>query len=189
DGVPALEASLAFPYGVAVGPDGKLYFSDGHNHRVRRIEPDGTIITVAGTGEAGETGDGGPATQAQILHPRGLVFDKEGRLYIGTHGGSRIRMIDTDGVISTVVESDGQNLDLSADGDLYINRWKVDLSRWSEQGLEILFEAGAYVVKGPGADEVLPDVWTIPANFGIDPQGHIFISDENVHRVYWIQFP
>lgn len=186
DGTRAVKASLAFPYGVAVGPDGKIYFSDGHNHRVRTIEPNGTIATVAGTGEQGLSGDGGPARKADLTHPRGLAFDEEGNLYIGTHGGGRVRMVDTQGVISTVVKADVANIDLSPTGDLYINHWKVDLSKWSEQGLEVIFEGGSYPVKVSGAADTT--LYVTPWNFGVDPEGRIFISDDSGARVYRVEF-
>ena len=66
DGTLAQKANLDKSFGVAFGPDGRLYFSDGDNHRIRTIEPDGTIATVAGTGEPGESRDGGPATKARL---------------------------------------------------------------------------------------------------------------------------
>ena len=102
DGGPAAEAQLRLAYGVAAGPDGSLYIADTGNHRIRMVDRNGIITTVAGTGEPGFSGDGGPATQAQLVRPMGLVFDPEGNLYIWDEGNRRIRMIDRNGTITTV---------------------------------------------------------------------------------------
>ena len=71
------------PMGVVVDTFGTLYFSDGDNSQVRKFEPDGTPAPVAGTGQLGESGDGGPATEAQLASPREPTFDTAGNLYVG----------------------------------------------------------------------------------------------------------
>ena len=102
DGGPATEAELHNASAIAVGPDGNLFISDSGNHRVRMVDTDGIITTVAGTGEQGFSGDGGPATQASLNNPLGLVVDGQGNLYMWDAGNLRIRMVDTDGIITTV---------------------------------------------------------------------------------------
>jgi len=123
DGIPAAEAQLSTPHGVAVGPDGSLYVADTGSHRIRQIGPDGTIQTVAGTGTAGFSGDGGPATQAQIDSPWGLTVTKDGSLYFADHNNRRIRRVSVEGIITTV----GPEFDLATsdvalgeDGSLYV---------------------------------------------------------------------
>ena len=69
DGGPATEAQIKGPFGVLKGPDGGLYICDTYNHVIRRMDPNGTITTVAGTGQKGYNGDGGPATQARLNEP------------------------------------------------------------------------------------------------------------------------
>lgn len=94
DGGPALAAQLAFPQDLEFGPDGRLYFADTNNHRVRAIDlTTGTIETVAGTGEEGYAGDGGPALEAQLNRPFGVAFDDAGDLYISDTFNSRIRKV------------------------------------------------------------------------------------------------
>jgi len=107
DGAPALETDIDCPAGLAFGPDGIFYFSDHGNNRVRRLERDGTVRTVAGSGPAGVGqgsfgGDGGPATSATLQEPWGIAFDSKGNLYIADRDNDRIRRVDTDGTISTV---------------------------------------------------------------------------------------
>lgn len=101
DGGPALEAELASIEGLVVDSNGTVYFSDPDNHRVRKVRPDGIIETVAGTGQAGSSGDGGPASDAQLDHPMGLALDAEGALLIADANQHRIRKVSTEGVIST----------------------------------------------------------------------------------------
>lgn len=113
DGGPVLAAQLNFEAGgnpepsggLTMGPDGALYVSDGLNHRIRRIDLAGDLIeTIAGTGEPGYSGDGGPAVDAQINNVRDLEFGPDGRLYLADSDNNRIRAIDLEsGTIETVV--------------------------------------------------------------------------------------
>src|SRR5512136_658926 len=91
DGGSAVSAQLHQPWGVALDAAGNLYIADYHNHRIRRVTPAGVISTVAGTGNAGHSGDGGPATAAQLSYPRGVAVDGAGNLLIAASGNSRIR--------------------------------------------------------------------------------------------------
>lgn len=93
DGSPAIAAQLADPAGVAVAPDGTLYIGDRLNHRVRKVSPDGTISTIAGTGTPGLSGDGGPAIAAQLGYVARVQLDSDGGLLISDQTNSRIRKI------------------------------------------------------------------------------------------------
>lgn len=100
---PALSAQVNDPYGVVRGPDGALWFCEHAGHTIRRIAPDGTIHTVAGTGTAGYTGDGGPASAAQFNLPHEIRFDRSGNLVVADTGNNAVRRIDTrTGVITTI---------------------------------------------------------------------------------------
>jgi len=92
------------PFGMAMGPDGDLYFTEVGNHAIRKINlRTRQVTTIAGTGTPGYTGDGGPATKAQLAAPHELVFDKAGDLYVAERDNHVIRKIDMKtGVISTV---------------------------------------------------------------------------------------
>ncbi len=102
DGGPAVSAKLNLPVDLAVDPSGNVYFSDQDNDVVRKISTSGVISTVAGSGKAGFAGDGGPATSATMNGPGGVALDTAGNLYIGEVGSSRIRMVSTSGIITTV---------------------------------------------------------------------------------------
>ena len=102
DGGAATEAMIQNILDVAIGPDGSVYFSQVANDvRVRRIDPGGTISTVAGTGTGGFAGDGGPATEASVA-PQRIAVGPDGSLYIADGGNNRIRKVDAAGVITTV---------------------------------------------------------------------------------------
>ncbi len=101
DGGPAVDAQLARPHGLAVDPDGNLYIADVSNHRIRRVDPSGTITTIAGTGTRGYSGDNGPASRAQLQFPRGVAVDRAGNLYIADSNNRRIRQVDPSGIITT----------------------------------------------------------------------------------------
>lgn len=102
DGGPAASAQLSFPTGLAVDSAGNLYFADTGNHRVRRVSAAGIITTVAGNGTYGYSGDGGPATSAQLFSPLGLALDTAGNLYITDSRNERVRKVSPDGKIVTI---------------------------------------------------------------------------------------
>jgi trimeric autotransporter adhesin len=93
DGGKATDAQISSPENVAADAAGNVYFADGDNNRIRRIAPDGTITTIAGTGDAGFAGDNGPAAQAQLDYPGDLYIDKDGNLLIADEDNHRIRII------------------------------------------------------------------------------------------------
>ena len=100
DGGPALEAGFCVPTGVTVDANGNVYIIA--DMRIRKVDRSGIITTVAGTGEIGFSGDGGPATAASLNHPQDLATDAAGNLYIADIFNHRIRKIDTDGIITTI---------------------------------------------------------------------------------------
>ena len=102
DGGPATSASLYYPAGVAVDAAGNLYIADQYNHRIRKVSPSGIISTVAGIYPGGGfSGDGGPATSASLSLPTGVAVDAAGNLYIADLGNSRVRKVNTSGIITT----------------------------------------------------------------------------------------
>jgi uncharacterized protein (TIGR03437 family) len=117
DGIPATEAKLNQPTGLAVDASGSLYISDHFNNRIRKVTPSGTISTVAGTGFPGFAGDGGPAVNAYLYFPESLTLDASGNLYIADTQNGRIRKVMPDGVISTIAGSGAPETSHSFNGD------------------------------------------------------------------------
>lgn len=111
DGGPALAAQLGSPRGVAVDRAGNMYIADTWHHRIRMVDRRGIINTIAGTGEGGHSGDGEPASAAQLYYPSSVTLDDDGNLYIADTWNYRIRRIDCSGIITTVagagLEGDG----------------------------------------------------------------------------------
>jgi len=114
DGGLATQAAVGFPAGVALDGAGNIYISMQMSQIIRRIAPDGIITTIAGTGTAGFSGDGGPATQAQLNGPVGIAADLVGNVYVADHTNNRIRKISVAGIITTVAGNGSQGF--SGDG-------------------------------------------------------------------------
>ena len=103
DGGSASEAQLNGPNGIVRGPDEALYICDTGNQRIRKVTRDGRITTVAGTGEAGWSGDGGPATKAKLNEPYEVRFDSAGNLYWVERLSATVRRCDAKtGVVITI---------------------------------------------------------------------------------------
>jgi streptogramin lyase len=139
DGGPAIQAQMSEVNGVVRGPDGAIYICDTANQRIRRVAPDGTISTVAGSGAKGYSGDGGPALQAALNEPYEVRFDKDGNLYFVERLNHLVRRVDKQtGIISTVAGngtkgfagdggpatqaqmSEPHSIQFAPNGDLYI---------------------------------------------------------------------
>jgi DNA-binding beta-propeller fold protein YncE len=104
DGGPGAKAQIDNPFGLAIGPDGALYFCEIGNHRVRRLDlKTGVISTVAGSGQKGYAGDGGPALAASLNEPYEVAFDRAGNLYFAERQSHVVRRVDANTrIISTV---------------------------------------------------------------------------------------
>ena len=98
----ATDAQLYNPKGVAVDSSGNIYIADSSNHRIRKVDSSGNISTIAGTGTAGYSGDGGFATDAQLYNPKGVAVDSSDNIYIADSSNNRIRKVDSSGIISTI---------------------------------------------------------------------------------------
>lgn len=102
DGGPAVDAALNWPTALAQDKNGDLLIADARNHVVRKVDADGIITTVAGTGERGYSGDGHAAKDAQLNQPTGLAVGADGSLYISDRGNFVVRKVSTDGRIETL---------------------------------------------------------------------------------------
>jgi sugar lactone lactonase YvrE len=105
DGIPATQAWLFLPTGVAVDRAGNVYISDWLNNRIRKVDASGMISTIAGTGSFGFSGDGGPATSAELFEPSDVAADNTGNVYIADRINFRVRVVDASGTINTLAGS------------------------------------------------------------------------------------
>ncbi len=118
DGGPAVDAQLNYPQGLAIDQTGNLYISDMGNRVIRKVSTSGIISTIAGTaGVFGYSGDGGPATAAQLGAPAGICVDALGNIYFADAGKHVIRKINTAGIITTVAGT-GNTSGYAGDGGL-----------------------------------------------------------------------
>lgn len=100
---PADQVSFERPDGLAVAEDGSVYVADGYRHTVYRISSAGTVTAVAGTGEPGYSGDGGPATRARLSRPADIRISRDGELFIADVQNHSVRHVDASGRITTLV--------------------------------------------------------------------------------------
>ena len=210
DGGMATSARLDSPQAVAVRGDGSIYIADTRNNRVRRVDRQGIITTAAGTGVAGFSGDGGPATDAQLNAPAGVAVGFGGRLLIADTGNNTIRQLGRTGVITTVAgtgdlgylgdggpatsaEFDGpQGLVVDAEDDLFIADTRNDRIRRVDVDGVITTVAGngvrGFTGDGKGAPEAAIDLATGPLTgagqaIAVDAAGDLFIADALNNRI------
>jgi type IX secretion system substrate protein/Big-like domain-containing protein/NHL repeat-containing protein len=199
DGSPATNAQLNQPAGLVLDRHGNIYFSDFGNHRIRRIDNNGIIHPFAGIATYGFSGDGGPATDAQLYDAEGLAIDTIGNIYLADNNNFRIRKIDTLGFIGTVAgsgsaffttdgipaTSEGMDpFDVAFDnsGNMYI----VDAhSRITKVMSGILSTVAGNGISGFSGDGFAATLAQIKQASGIalDAQGNLFIADEFNSRV------
>lgn len=115
DGVPATTACLTFASAAAADPAGNIYVADRATHKVRKIDSRGIITTIAGTGTSGFSGDGGPATAAQLSSPNRLATDASSNVYVSVFGAGRVRRIAASTGIITTIAGNGAS-GFSGDG-------------------------------------------------------------------------
>ncbi len=128
DGGPATEAQLNLIFGNSAAPSsglaidkaGNLFIADTSNNCVRRVSPTGIITTVAGTGVAGFSGDGGLAVDAKLVYPWGVAVDPEGNLFIMDAFNYRVRRVSTSGIITTMASVVGWALAVDSTGNVFV---------------------------------------------------------------------
>ena len=189
DGGPATAAQLNLPYGVAVDASGVVYVADLGNQRVRRIDPAGGISTIAGTGVKGSSGDGGPATAAQLSTPRNVALDAAGNLYISEFEGHRIRAV-SNGTISTIAgtgtagfSGDGgpaANARLNAPAGLAVDALGALYVADSQNGRVRKVVPGGAISTVVGGSAAL----STPHAVAVDGTGTIYVADANCTMVY-----
>ena len=181
---------------------GKLYFADTQNHKIRMVDASGIITTVAGTGIAGDSGDGGPATSAQLDNPRGVHKDSSGNLYIADAYNHKIRKVDTSGDISTIAGTgsagetgDGEaailaEIDTPSDVlmDSSGNFFIADTNNHKIRQVDTFDDILTFVSNsGPGddGDGGFAALAQLNKPYGMfkDPLGSLYIADRNNHKI------
>jgi protein kinase-like protein/NHL repeat-containing protein len=203
DGGPAEKAELTDPQYVEVTADGAIYIAEREGNRIRRIGPDGVVSTVAGTGTAGFSGDGGPATQAQLDGPTGVHVGPDGTLFISDYRNSRLRRVNGDGTIATVAGTGtderagdgGPAVDASlvgpftvvsgADGGLYIADDNAHGIRHIDSTGIITMVVGNGERGHPDDDVPASDAYlATPAGISTTADGTLLITDVGNDQVY-----
>lgn len=205
DGGPATKAELNEPYEIRFDRAGNMFFVEMKNHIVRRVDKKtGIISTVAGTGEAGFSGDGGPAVKAQFRQPHSIAFDPKGRLLVCDIGNNRVRRVDLktgmietwggtgekkptpDGVKLTGAPlNEPRALDLDPQGNLYLALragnavYKIDGKTEIITHLAGTGKSGNTGNGGPAKEATLSG----PKGISWSPDGGVYIADTESHTI------
>ena len=192
-GIQAVQAQLNMPGAVAVDGSGNLYIADSRNNSVRKVDSTGTITTVAGTGEYGFGGDGGPAVLALLRSPSGVAVDGSGNLYIADRENLRIRKVDSAGTITTVAGAgergspfdtgsaiqtqlrDPAGVAVDNAGNLYI----------ADSGRGRIFKVdstGTITIVAGGT--ALEDQIGRPTSVAVDNAGNLYITESFYNRIF-----
>jgi sugar lactone lactonase YvrE len=188
NGGPAVQAQLGNPYAVAVDSGGDLFIADNQNEVIRKVDPAGTITTIAGNGVAGNSGDGGPATAAKLNDPRGVAIAPNGDVYITDTGNSSVRKVDHNtGFITTIIS--GLKLPravaVDAAGSLYIADTgdnQVLVMRFTAAGAGQFAGNGTAGYSGDGGLATAANL-NQPRGLAIDASGNVYIADTGNNRV------
>ena len=200
DGGPATAAQISYPGNICFDASGNLYIGDHSNYRIRKVNTSGIISTYAGTGTAGFSGDGGPASAAQFQSPDGLCIDAMGNMYVADRYNYRIRKISPSGIISTYAGSgssgfagDGgpasaahflepSNVSTDNLGNLYIADFHNSrVRKVSVAGVVSTFAGGGSSTGTdvPATAASFSDVWGV----AIDNYNNIYIPDRNHYQI------
>lgn len=187
---------------IRFDPKGNLFISDRMNHQIRKIDLNGNISTIAGTGDSDYYGDGGPALEAAFRDPNSLASDQKGNIYIAEAANNRIRKIDTKGIVTTVAgngehadSGDGgpalkagirsmDDIEFSPEGELHILGTNTHKVRKITQNGKIVTVAGKgyagfFGDGGPATKAMLKN----PAAISFDSKGNLYIADMGNNRI------
>lgn len=201
----AVEARVGNPIGVAVDNAGNVYVVDQESNSVNKVSPAGIMTRVAGNGFPGFSGDGGPATEAQLLSPYDVAVDASGNVYIADYANGRIRKVTTNGIIATIagngVLDDGgdegpatsamltpQAVAVDGSGNVYFSdQFSYRVRRIDTAGIIHAFAGQFYDFSfpwfgGDGGPAVDAQIFG-PFGLDADAEGNVFISDNFNNRI------
>ncbi len=199
DDGPATQAQLSFPWGFTLDRSGNIYIADTGNNRIRKVNPDGIITTIAGTSSGGFSGDGSAAVFAGLNSPAGVAADAAGNIYIADTANHRIRKVDRRGIITTVAGAtagfSGDNgpalsaqlnrpVSVAVDdaGNLYVaDAGNHRVRKISAQGI-ITTVAGSDPAAGDGGPAVNGLLFQ-PSGVAFDASGNLYVADTSNHRI------
>ena len=206
DNIPADTAAIYSPHWVAKDKQGNLYISEFGNHRIRKVDTSGIITTIAGTGVSGYSGDNGPATNAMINAPYGIVIDYTDNIYFADDFEGVIRKIDTSGTITTFAGNSsvitvGDNGPATSAGlnhpigvmvdradNVYITEGSHERIRKVKAGIITTIAGnGMEGFSGDGGPATAAEL-NAPAGIAMDTSGVIFFTDfsnDRIRRLGW----
>lgn len=205
DGGAATDAQLNYPNGVAVDRSGNLYIADTENHRIRKVTAStGVITTVAGTGVAGDSGDGGAAVHARLNHPNGIAVDEAGNLYIADTHNQRIRKVEARTAVINTIAGKGwmgyrgaggpaisaylnfpQAVAVDSEGNLYIaDTSNHRISKVSADTNVITTISGGWGAGDSGDGGSAKDAqFENPNSIAVESGGNLYIADRSNNRI------
>jgi uncharacterized protein (TIGR03437 family) len=204
DGGQATAAQLDSPMGLAFDSNKNLYIADADNNVIRKVTPAGVISTIAGTGEPGGSGDGQQATKATLFFPSGVAVDKSGTVYIADQLNSKIRMVNSAGVISTFAGTGQlgyggdngpatgaalffpQGVAVDAGGNVYIADTDNGLVRKVTASTKVITSiagTAGYIGYGGDGGQATSAVLYDPQDVAVDSLGNVYIADFGNNRV------
>jgi sugar lactone lactonase YvrE len=202
DGGPATKAHFgAAALGLAVDKQGNIYVADTANNRVRKVTACGTITTFAGTGAPGFSGDGGPATKAQLNGPWAVDVDKDGNVLIADSGNGRVRKVSPDGAITTIAGGGtvpwgqggpatqallGTTNDVAADGqgNVYVMSSGNALEKIRPDGTMILIARARGYFSGVDHGDTTESLAASIHGIAADAQGNLYIMDLGIGQYF-----
>jgi len=211
DGGLAVSAQIGRVRGITGDASGNIYFTDMDNAVVRRVQPSGVITRYAGSGTRGFSGDGGPATSAQLGSPRDIAIDAAGNIYVADNAPNTVRKIDPSGIITTVAGSNTSTLNDTGDGGPATSALFFDLEGLSSDVAGNLFitdptgmrvrriDAGTGIISafagswrlgfaGDGGPALSAQLST-PYTTALDVHGNVYIADLGNQRIRKVTMP
>jgi sugar lactone lactonase YvrE len=186
DGGLATAASVGTVFGLAIDPSGAIFIADTSDQRVREVDTNGIIKTVAGDGGYGFSGDGGPATAAAFANPMGVALDGDGDMFVVDQINGRIREVGTNGVIETVMSglSNPQGVAVDVSGNVYVALAgsNVVLQLGTNGVVTVVAGDGTAGYSGDGGAAMNARL-NAPSRVAVDAAGNIYVTDRGNHRI------